>query len=69
MGLKKYFDPFYDHFEEQMARKKMLKEEWADMDFIPVYKKRLHRSNIFERFDLKQEDEMDYHQQVFKKKE
>lgn len=69
IGLKRYFDPFYDKFEEQKYRKKILKEEWADQDFIPVYRKQLHRSCIFERYDLKQEDEIDFHKKVFKKKD
>lgn len=39
IGLKRYFDPFYDKFDEQKYRKKLLKEEWADLEVIPIYRK------------------------------
>ena len=69
IGLKKIFEPFYEKFEDKKARKKMLKEEYNECEYLPHFRKRLHQSMMWERYDLKQEDEIDFHQKLFRSNE
>ena len=44
IGITRIFDPLYEKFAEISTRKKLAKEEFAALGYIPHFKKRLMHS-------------------------
>mmetsp|Transcript_20787 Transcript_20787/g.32024 ORF Transcript_20787/g.32024 Transcript_20787/m.32024 type:complete len:140 (-) Transcript_20787:1976-2395(-) len=66
--LRKYFEYFYEPFETLKQRKKISKENYSTMDVLPQFRAKFHHSMVWEKYDLKQEDEVNLHQKIFRVK-
>jgi len=61
IGFKKVFEPLYEKIAIKIDRKKDLKEEYNHLSLIPALRRRLHVSCEWERYNLNQPDEINYH--------
>lgn len=66
--IKRHYDPFYEKFKVMRARKKLEKELHANTNHLPQYAERMYHSCIWEKFELRQPDELDYHLKIFQMK-
>ena len=60
VNLHYQHEHLYEKFEDLKTRKKYLKEEYADEEFIPHTRNRLYHSMVWERYTFKVADEVDY---------
>ena len=66
IGMRRQFDIFYEPLLTIKASKKFAKETYYKHPWVPHYANRLYHSMPNIRLNLKQADEVDNHQKVFK---
>ena len=68
IGYRFYFHEEYEMFEECKIRKKFFIDRNFGFGFIPSFERKFHHSNPLhcEKFDLKTDDEINYHQKLFR---
>ena len=64
--IKRHYDPFYESLKKIKTRKRLEKDMHAGSNHLPKYADRFFHSCIWEKFDFKTSDELDYHQAIFR---
>lgn len=63
LGFKFYFHEEYEKYEDCKVRKKFFQDRNFGLDHMPAFERKFHHSNPLhcEKFELKAEDEINYH--------